>query len=317
LEAYDLADPQLEFLRHNENLTFKVTARRQQSPFLLRIHSTALPGLDPCWRTPAAIESELLWIEAIARDTNVTVQQPVRTRTGETVSSLEMPDGQHVLCTLLRWIDGEPFPAKDSGETALARQFGLTVAALHAHGSSWRAPPRFHRPAYNTEFVLRAMDRLRPGVEEGLFAAEDLAVLGKTVDRIGQMAEALGTDPTHWGLIHADMDGSNMLVHDGDVSPIDFSLCGFGHFCFDLSICVAGLGEELRGPFLEGYTERRELGPDAHRLIEAFAIVGIIACCALHIGRPESREWLTRRMPVFANEYARSVLDGKPYLLDD
>lgn len=317
LLAYGLPDPQPEFLRHNENLTFKVTVSGQRSPFLLRIHHTALPGLDPCWRTPAVIESELLWLDALARDANVTVQQPVRTRTGEVVSPLEMPDGKHVLCTLLQWIEGEPFPAKDSGATALARQFGSTVADLHAHGSSWRVPSRFRRPAYDTAFVLKAMDRLRPGVQQGLFAAEDFAVLEETVHRIGQIAESLGTDPVHWGLIHADLDGSNVLVHDGDVRPIDFSLCAFGHFCFDLSVCLAGLDAELRAPFLEGYTEHRELGPDAHRLIEAFAIVGIISCYALHIGRPESREWLPRRMPIVANEYCRSVLDGKPYLFKD
>lgn len=317
LQAYELADPQPEFLRHNENLTFKVTASGQRSPLLLRIHCTALPGLDPSWRAPATIESELLWIEAIARGTDVTVQQPVRTKAGDLVSSVELPSGEHVPCSLLRWIEGEPFPRKAAGATALARRFGRMVAELHTHTGSWRAPSTFHRPAYDPEFAIRAMDRLRPGVREGLFSEEDLAVVEEVAHRIKEIAEGLGTNPEHWGLIHADLQGSNLLVHDDDVRPIDFSLCGFGHFCFDLSISVADLGEELRAPFLEGYAEQRELPPDAHRLIEAFAMVGIISCCALHIGRLESREWLPRRMPVYANEYSRSVLDGKPYLFDD
>lgn len=199
----------------------------------------------------------------------------------------------------------------------MAKRFGRMVAELHAHGASWRVPLGFHRPAYDSDFVLKATDRLRPGVQHGLFSEEDFALVEETTHKIKQLAEALGSDPPHWGLIHADMDGSNMLVHDGDVRPIDFSLCGFGHFCFDLSICLVGLAEELRAPFVEGYTERRELGPDASRLIEAFAIVGIISCFALHFGKPESCEWLRRRMPVVANEYCRSVLDGKPYLFQD
>lgn len=317
MDAYDLVDPQLEFLRHNENLTFKVAASGQRSPLLLRIHSTALPGLDPCWRAPETIRSEMAWLEAIARDTDVVVQQPLPTRTGELVSLVELTNGDRLPCSVLHWIDGEPFPKQAADAAALARQFGRMVAELHTHAGSWRVPPGFTRPAYDPEFAVRALARLKRGVQQGLFSDEDLAVLEETAHKIKEIAGSLGNDPKHWGLIHADMDGSNVLVHDGDVRPIDFSLCGFGHFCFDLSVCLANLDARLRVSFLEGYTERRELRPDAHRLIEAFAIVGIISCCALHIGRPESREWLPRRMPVFANEYARSVLDGKPYLFED
>ena len=54
-----------------------------------------------------AINSHLLWIEALNRDTDLLVQRPVRSVSGDFFTDVESDNGQSFLVTLLRWVEGE------------------------------------------------------------------------------------------------------------------------------------------------------------------------------------------------------------------
>ena len=56
------------------------------------------------------------------------------------------------------------------------------------------------------------------------------------MDEISQ----LPYDPDEWGMIHADLHVGNFLVNDQEIIPIDFSFCGYGHYLYDLSVCLTG-----------------------------------------------------------------------------
>lgn len=89
LKHYDLPNAKLTFLEQSQNTTFRVEIPTGDK-FLLRLHigiETASNGSLDVWREPLVIQSELLWLNAIAHDTELTVPQPVQNLWGEWVTS--------------------------------------------------------------------------------------------------------------------------------------------------------------------------------------------------------------------------------------
>ena len=315
LRHYDLVDPRVEFLRYNENLTFRVAAAACQEHFLLRIHRAATSNfVTPL---PAAIESELLWLEALARDTGIVVQKPVRNRRGQPVTSI-MPIGETVplSCTLLKWVEGEPLVQEEPAAPLLCQRLGELIARLHSHASTWTIPAGFMRVTYGPEFLNRSLQLLKPGVEQGLFSEADLSTLRRTADEMISVISALGQDRQAWGPIHSDIQGRNILVHEGEVRPIDFSLCGFGHYMFDLGTALPNIKPPFRKPFLEGYVAVRSLPDNYARLIEAFCLFSTFNCFGFLLPDPAMHEWIARRVRAIAGNECQAFVRGEPFLSD-
>src|SRR5436305_10436151 len=84
LTAYDLGDVHLTPLAHFFNTTFRVdtcppSEDARGKRYVIRIHR---PGTQ----NALVIQSELLWLQALRRDTGLVVPVPVPTRTGELVT---------------------------------------------------------------------------------------------------------------------------------------------------------------------------------------------------------------------------------------
>lgn len=168
----------------------------------------------------------------------------------------------------------------------MAGQFGALVARLHRHARGWTIPPRFVRPAYDVAFVRQALTLLAPGVELGIITPREYATIQETYGAIGEVVAALAATPWDWGLIHNDLHAGNCLVRDGEVCPIDFSLCGFGPFLYDLGTAVAGLQPPLRRPFLEGYRRCGQLPESPPRPLEALALFSRLNSYAFALPNP-------------------------------
>ena len=115
LKQYDIQSPHLEFIRHNENLTYSVTDGISGIRFLLRVH---MPvewfSRIAIQHTFSALQAEMRLLEAIREGTDIAVQKPVPTRSGEFICRLTNKFGQDPLyATMLTWIDGHPMDRKD------------------------------------------------------------------------------------------------------------------------------------------------------------------------------------------------------------
>ena len=107
LGAYPLVAPELRFVAHGENTTFRVDAMAVggRDRFLLRVHRPARHGrrLD----SAAAVGSELDWLTALRADTGLSVPEPFRTVSGELTTAAASPDvPEPRVCSVLRWMDG-------------------------------------------------------------------------------------------------------------------------------------------------------------------------------------------------------------------
>ena len=58
------------------------------------------------------------------------------------------------------------------------------------------------------------------------------------------------------GIVHSDLSPSNMIITERGIAPIDFCLCGFGHYYMDLGSLYTHFPKpDKRQRMMEGYRE--------------------------------------------------------------
>jgi len=315
LTYYDLPNAQLTFLGQSQNATFRVETPTGDK-FLLRLHvgiEIASDGSDDIWRKPSVIESELLWLNAIANQTNLTVPQPVQNNLGEWSTSFTSAEFEYpISCSLLRWVEGEHLEGEPTAQQV--RQLGMLMAQLHQHASNWSLPPGFDRPSHDVEQLKSAISQLGVLVQNGTISTDDYQVFQKATAQVQEFMPTLQQTPDTWGLIHADLHQGNYVLYGEEVRPIDFSRCGFGFYLYDIGESVGDIEASLRLHFFEGYASVRALPADYQRIVEAFFIGATVENFAFLGAKPQEHEWLSRAVPYVARNHFYSYLNGGTFL---
>jgi len=281
LEAYGLAEAKMKYLGYTGNAHYQIDtsqcAPREadegtywENHYILRLH-------QPKYQTLGAIQSELIWLEAIIRDTDLVVPEPKRNSADEWVTVTEIPGLPHPqYATLLRWVKGRKTPRHI--EENHFKALGRVAAQLHNHAAQWKPPAEFTRIHYDWNGLFS---------DGGLFefpAALIWAVIPNRfrepfetiTDQVQQVMDVLGKGSDAYGLIHADLSlDVNMLWYRGDTRPIDFDDCAFGYWIYDLAIPLAELPfderrQRFRDALLHGYLEVREMPQEQWRLLDLF-----------------------------------------------
>ena len=78
LAEYAFDKPQLSFLGHSYNVTYQVTT--DSDTYLLRIHIPITITMGTHGSKYEMVNSEVQWLQALARETNLTLQKPVTNR---------------------------------------------------------------------------------------------------------------------------------------------------------------------------------------------------------------------------------------------
>lgn len=316
LERYQVASPAVRFLRHSDNLTFQVTDGADGTRFLLRLHKPLTANFADLRQQPPAICSELLWMDALRQDAGLPLQPVVCSRDGELVSSIALPPGGEVVpCSLLGWLEAEPFRPDAPNIETLAVKLGRLMARLHNHASHWQPPEGFLRPCYGPEHVHQVLEKLSPGVQMGLIRPEDYATLRATAGQVSDIVASIPQTPNNWSMVHNDLHTGNWLFHGDEVIPIDFALCGFNYYLSDIATCAGSLGAEtpsLQRLFLEGYIELRPL-PDLYaRQIEAFFVASVLGYYAFILPDASQHEWISSHLPNTVRSVCRKFLREEP-----
>ncbi len=321
LQQYPLDQPSLCFLGHSDNITFRVE-ETGGAQYLLRLHLPVLKYWLGNRQLPEFIASELAWLEALALQGGFAVQKPIHTSAGELVGSVAVDGAEPIPVTLLTWLEGQHFSAAEPGASEQVEQFGALVARMHEFSVRWTPPAGFIRPRYDLDHFRRVLARLLRGVDLGVFSEEISWSLRAASQLILNEIEMLPVWPERWGMVHADLHVGNFLVGaapDGPpaIIPIDFSFCGFGHYLFDVSVCLAGgLKASLIPAFLSGYRGVRALPDEDLRAVEAYALTGRLSYYAYQIDNPTERSWLQRRIPEVVENDVSRFLSGKRILFD-
>lgn len=315
LTYYNVPNAQLTFLGQSQNTTFRVETPTGDK-FLLRLHFGIEAVGDASydvWREPPVIESELLWLNAIAYDTELTVPQPVQNCLGEWVTSFARAEfGYSISCSLLRWIEGEHVDGEPTAQQV--RQLGTLMAQLHQHASCWSLPSGFSRPTHDVEQLKSATSQLGVLVQSGTISIDDYQVFQKAATQVQEFMPCLQQTRDTWGLIHADLHQGNYVLYGEEVRPIDFSRCGFGFYLYDIGESLGDIEASLRLHFFEGYTSVRALPADYQSIVEAFFVGATVENFAFLSANPQEHEWLSRAVPYVVRNHLHPYLHGETFL---
>jgi Ser/Thr protein kinase RdoA (MazF antagonist) len=231
LEAYGLPGAHLTFLQYFANITYRVDV-----PGLVLQGDSSGPYVPNryllrvlCTNHWEAVKGEMTWLAALSREAGLPVPEPVATLEGELLTRITtpgVPEGRIV--SLMRWVNGRK---RTTGfRPRHFRAWGRMVARLHAFAAGWQPPEGFERFVWDWEGLLGGrgfdctVEELVASMPEHL--QEPLQIVSSEARAV---MEGLGKGADAYGMIHGDMYPENVLFKAGEVYPIDFEDCGFGH----------------------------------------------------------------------------------------
>ena len=293
----------------------EVSAGQGEPSYTLRFHYPAYMDLPEAWYSKEAISSELLWLEALARDLGLDGQVPVANLRGDLLTQLA-GDGLRwpLYCTLLRRVRGD-YPDDTFPTGAQTTSLGNVLARIHEHGKTWRPPPGFCRPQWDWPFLNSFLNRLQPALSEGLLSEGSCERLAATMERLQQLMAQLGKSGHHWGLIHGALHDDQYYVDGDRALPVDFAACGYGHFYKDLGHCLNHLPPEKRRLLIAGYQQVRPLPADHMTAITAFALAARLEANAHHFLNPDEPPGWEAGLAELADTHCQAFLAGNLDLL--
>jgi Ser/Thr protein kinase RdoA (MazF antagonist) len=266
LGRFDLPESaELTLARWGENITFRVDLPGG-GRVALRLHRADYQSLP-------ALRSEHAWTAALAK-AGVPVPMVRTTSDGDSVPLVSVPgtsEGRRA--AVFEWLEGRPLRGlRDADPVPTLRQIGALMARLHLHARAWTPPGRFVRPPWDAEALVGDRPRWGPFEAAADWDARVLRDLRQARELVRRDLREIGSGPDVYGLIHADLNPTNLLLGNGGLSILDFDDCGAGWFAYDAATVLQDVEVDedfpaLRDALLDGY--RAEAGhplPGSERL---------------------------------------------------
>jgi Ser/Thr protein kinase RdoA (MazF antagonist) len=244
-------------------------------------------------RTSNQLKGELAFVEHLAAN-GLNVASPIESLTGEKVVDVSRLVGSEgaTYATVFKRLQGRHFDdySKDMGRP-LFMDWGRAMGRLHLLSETFVAPPGLRRPDWNRDEVA-GCPVIGVDVDDRLLKLRN--------DLVGWLG-GMPREPTHYGVVHGDLERTNFVMNDGGIGIFDFDDCCHHWFCWDI-VCALWRFRNATpddrsaflGWFLEGYCAVRE--PDAV-LLERFSdlmrlrTVGLLLYRARGRGTPATDDW--------------------------
>ncbi len=234
LRQFGVTAVRLKLIGYDTNLIYRVWAEDGQQ-FALRI-------ANPKWRGVESAVSEVMWLDALAHDTDIPVPHIQRAPAGEAVvfpQAVGAPEDRHAL--LMSWLPGVLLGKRLTAQSVT--KMGELFAKLHLHGASWQPPDGF-----TTRRFDQMLSRGEPNVlfAESSLAAYDAqteALLRQMSEQVAQTYAAL--DPADLRVIHCDLWHDNIKIHQGQLYPFDFEDTIWGFRLHDMAMALLDLYEDV------------------------------------------------------------------------
>jgi len=243
LREYNIEVRELKLLRHNENMTYHVSAT--EGEYVLRIHKSVetmnLSMLLGDSKPVELIEEEMNLLDILCQNSMGT-QRPVKNRQGQFVTKIG-----DTCATLLEWVSGTCIEKQNLKEET-AFQIGSMVAKMHQCFVEYKGVKRY---SYGTDLVERMQYVYDTVLLSGETDKDLLKIIGQMLDKIMEVLEQSGAEMV---LVHNDLGESNLLLQENSVVPIDFSMSGKGIREMDLaSLFIHFEAVNLKEAILKGY----------------------------------------------------------------
>jgi Ser/Thr protein kinase RdoA (MazF antagonist) len=231
----------------------------------------------------AAVQSELVWMGAL-REAGIAAPAVVPTSNGNLFVHVgEASDSRQ--CDLLEWLPGNLFNDLGRVEKGMRIEFcdrfkrlGALAARVHNQSENWQKPAGFERRSWDEGGLLGESPVMGRFWEHTAITPSQNREIMKARLVLGEFLKKFGKTPENYGLIHADFLPENILVHDGELSLIDFDDCGFGWFLFEMATSLfpqinQPFFDDLVAAYTEGYRSEREMSDADLEAFPAFLMI--------------------------------------------
>jgi Ser/Thr protein kinase RdoA (MazF antagonist) len=183
------------------------------------------------------IRSEMMWLAALQRDTCIGVPQPLRTGTGEWVTTVEMtgvPEPRH--CVVFSWLPGPDLADRLTLEN-VAKQ-GALAARLHQHALGFEPPDGFHPKVADAVFPFGEPVILFDSSHRKLFPPERRELFQRGIDRVKRVLDSLYASRRGLRVLHYDLHQWNVKAYRGKLYPFDFEDLMWGFPVQDIAVAL-------------------------------------------------------------------------------
>lgn len=252
LACYGLAGASVYPLHSYNNFVYRVENANHQR-FSLRIC-----GFPKMKRRSMA--DETIWLDFVAQRNPRLAPRPIANEQGELVTVIPTPAGDR-LCCLFAWVEGAEL--HKAVASADLHKIGRLVATLHNLAREFPFPDAASDFRSGYRYDQSLMHQHRDWIEQhrDAIGPEQVALLERAIDYVLAAMDRMGATPANYGVIHADLTFSNLLVQDGEIYLIDFEQLGRGHYLYDLAVLWSELQAEAGDfaprwqSFVAGYSE--------------------------------------------------------------
>lgn len=294
LEAYDLPVAWVKFLTIETNTMFQIRSTNGEN-FVLRIYSDEETTLREN-------QAEMFWLDALKRDTDLKVTEPVARRDGEYITIASVPGvPAERRCVLFKWIPGRALENYLSPENYY--KYGQVLAKLHNHASTLKPlPPHIQPKRWDKVFYYPDEPVVYNAPEYShLFPPERIKLLEAVIEQADAVFARLFADRDGLILIHGDLHFWNVHYHRGELYVIDFEDINLGYPVQDVAVTLtygrerAGYAE-WKAAFEQGYNSVRAWPAEDERTIETLMAARIVMFIN-YVARiePSPQEYIERR----------------------
>lgn len=252
LKQYDLQVAKLRLLTNEFNGIFRVDTLAGEK-YVLRISR-------PNEHEISEILSEMTWLAALRKETNLMVPEPLESINGDLVVTVEVegvPEARH--CVIFGWVPGKDLSEQLTPDNLF--KTGVFAAQLHEHGRDFQPPEGFRINRYDKVFPFGDPIVIFDEELGGLISPAQRALFHHAVDTVQNAIDELFVADRGPGVIHADLHQWNVRLYRGQVGAIDFEDLMWGYPLQDIAITYYYLQDredyiELKSAFSSGYQTR-------------------------------------------------------------
>lgn len=298
----------VSLLTHSENSTYVVTTTSGER-YVMRVHRDG-------YHSKAEIQSELAWLVALG-DAGIEVPVPIPGLSGEVLQEVHYPGQVSRFVVLFHWINGNQ-PSTDELLSSFQR-LGMMTAKLHEQSRVWKRPAWFVRPTWTHETMVCERAPWGRWQEAPYLDDAGRCIISAVVEKIRVAMEGYGSAPELFGLIHADLRLTNLLVEGQHTRIIDFDDCGFSWLMHDLAAAMSffehdpALGTWIEN-WLTGYVRCASLTAADVDIIPSLVVqrrIQLLAWTGTHQGTPQvdclGAVWVKQTVQL-AEQYLRGEL---------